>query len=495
MSEIILSANKISKSFFGIPVLKNIDLDIYKGEVHAILGENGAGKSTLIKILSGVYNLDSGTITYLGKDVVFHKPVDAINSGIITIHQELNMCTHLTVLDNLFLGREIKDKFGKLNTSKMAKEAYTCLKQFGLENEIHTQVKKLPISKQQIVEIARAISWSSKVIIMDEPNSSLSEKESLELFKVVKDLKKMGIAIIYITHRLEELEKIIDRVTVLRDGNFIMSDMFDNTTIDDIVKAMAGRSISEKYPYVMCHIGENLLEVSNMTCEPFFRNINFTLREGEILGLAGLVGAGRTKIAKSLAGIYPMEMGDVSIKGKKVHLSNIKKSIDSGIAYISEDRKQEGLAVKMTVSENVALPNMDIYTSSTKTILYKSIVTDTMLLVDKLKIKMRSAFDSIQFLSGGNQQKFMIGKWMLKKPHIFIFDEPTRGVDVNAKINIYNTINDFKQNKVGVLIISSELPELLGICDRILVVANGNIMAELEAKNTSQEEILKYAAH
>ncbi len=495
MSEIILSVNKISKSFFGIPVLKNIDLDIYKGEVHAILGENGAGKSTLIKILSGVYSLDSGTITYLGKDVLFNKPIDAINNGIITIHQELNMCTHLTVLENLFLGREIKDKFGKLDTPKMAKEAYTCLKQFGLENEVHTQIKKLPISKQQVVEIARAISWSSQVIIMDEPNSSLSEKESLELFKIVKDLKKMGIAIIYITHRLEELEKIVDRVTVLRDGSFIMSKMFNDTTIDDIVKAMAGRSISEKYPYIKCDIGDTLLDVNDITCEPFFRNINFTIKEGEILGFAGLVGAGRTKIAKSLAGIYPMQKGEVLIKGKKANLSNIKKSIDSGIAYISEDRKQEGLAVKMTISENVALPNMNLYTSGAKTILYKNIVTDTMSLVDKLKIKMRSAFDSIQFLSGGNQQKFMIGKWMLKKPNIFIFDEPTRGVDVNAKINIYNTINEFKQNKVGLLIISSELPELLGICDRILVIANGNIMAELDAKNTSQEEILKYAAH
>ena len=494
MPEVILSIKNVSKSFFNIPVLNNVNLDVYKGEVHALLGENGAGKSTLIKIISGVHERDGGDITYLGSNVLFKKPVDAITNGIITIHQELNMCTHLRVVDNLFLGREIKNKFGILDNEKMISESIKYLKKFGLENEVCTQVKSLPISKQQIVEIARAVSWSSNVIIMDEPNSSLSEKESEELFTIIRELKKMDIAIIYITHRLEELEKIVDRVTVLRDGNFIMSKMFKDTTTDDIVNAMAGRSIEDKYPYLKCDIGENILEVKNISCEPYFRNISFTLREGEILGFAGLVGAGRTKIAKSLAGIYPAQKGEILIRGKNVSINCIKKSIDSGIAYLSEDRKQEGLALKMLISENVALPNMNIYTSKAKTIIVKKILEDTKYLAEKLKIKMRSAFDSIQFLSGGNQQKFMIGKWMIKKPSIFIFDEPTRGVDVNAKINIYNTINEFKKNKVGLIVISSELPEIMGICDRVLVIANGNITKELDVKKTSQEEILKYAA-
>lgn len=492
MPNIVLSAKNISKSFFGVSVLKNVNFEAYEGEVHAIVGENGAGKSTLMKILAGVYSLDEGTINMLGKEMHFSKPAEAIKNGIVTIHQELNMCTHLTVLENLFLAREYKTKLGLLDKKRMKKSAIKWLKRFSLEDEVDRQVKTLPISKQQVVEIARAVSMSSKVLIMDEPTSSLSSRETEELFSIIDDLKISGISIIYISHRLEELERIADRVTVLRDGNFIMSKLYKDTNIDEIISAMAGRTITEKYPHVSCTIGNTILSVQNLVCEPFFRNISFDVKEGEILGFAGLVGAGRTKISKTLAGVFKRQSGKVILDGKEANYKTIKDAIEAGIIYVSENRKEEGLAVKMTIEENYAMPNMKIF-ANIFNINFKKIFQKALELKEELRIKMISPRDRIQYLSGGNQQKVMIGKWMIRNPRVFIFDEPTRGVDVNSKINIYSTINKLKENKSGVILVSSELPELLGICDRIIVVSNGNITGEVYPSSTTQEEILRYA--
>ena len=338
MSDIVFSAKNISKSFFGIPVLKNINLDMNKGEVHAILGENGAGKSTLIKIIGGIYGYDSGELFLEGKKVIFNKAADAINSGIITIHQELNMCTHLTVMENLFLAREYKKSLFFLDKKKMREKAYEWLSKFSMEDEIDTVVKKLPISKQQIVEIARAVSLSSKVLIMDEPTSSLSNRETEKLFEIINNLKSEGISIIYISHRLEELEYIADRITVLRDGNFIMSKEYKDTNIDEIISAMAGRTITDKYPKINVELGGTILKVENIVCEPFFRNISFEVKKGEILGFAGLVGAGRTKIAKSLFGVFKIQKGEIFLNSKKIELKNIKDAIklvnESGVGEI-----------------------------------------------------------------------------------------------------------------------------------------------------------------
>lgn len=493
MSNAVFSARGVHKSFFGVPVLKNIDFDAFPGEVHALLGENGAGKSTLMKIMAGVYTMDSGALSLEGKAVQFPTPADAIAGGVVTIHQELNMCTHLTVLENLFLAREYKTSWGFLDRARMKEMAQSWLKIFGLDSLVERQVKSLPISQQQVIEIARAVSMSSRVLIMDEPTSSLSDRETVELFRIIKDLKSTGISIIYISHRLEELEHIADRVTVLRDGNFVMSKPYKETNLDEIISAMAGRDITEKYPRVLCPVGKTILSVKNLTCEPYFRKVSFDVKEGEIIGFAGLVGAGRTKIAKTLGGVFMPQSGSITLDGKELHNKSVAEAVASKIAYVSEDRKQEGLAVRMTILENCALPNMKLF-STPFSIDFNRAAKETLKLKDDLRIKMRSPYDRLQYLSGGNQQKIMIGKWMISQPRVFFFDEPTRGVDVNAKINIYSIINQMKVNKIGVAVISSELPELLGICDRIFVVSNGNITAELVPSQTSQEEILRYAA-
>lgn len=492
MSDIVFSAKNISKGFFGVPVLKNVNLDMVKGEVHAILGENGAGKSTLMKIIAGVYTYDSGELFLEGKQVHFDKPADAINSGITTIHQELNMCTHLTVMENLFLAREYKKNRIFLDKKKMRNKAIEWLGRFGIQDEVDTVVKNLPISKQQIVEIARAVSLSSKVLIMDEPTSSLSNRETEQLFNIIHNLKKDGISIIYISHRLEELDYIADRITVLRDGNFIMSKPYKDTNIDEIISAMAGRTITDKYPRVDVPVGETILSVNNIACEPFFRDVSFDVKKGEILGFAGLVGAGRTKIAKSLFGVFKIQKGELILNSKKIEINSIKDAIKNGIVYVPEDRKTEGLALKMSIWQNSIMPNIESF-SNPFFIFVKNLFKSLLKIKDDLQIKMREPEDKLQFLSGGNQQKVMMGKWILNNPFLFIFDEPTRGVDVNSKINIYNIINDLKKTGHGIMVISSELPELLGICDRIIVVSNGRITGEVDPKKTTQEEILRYA--
>ena len=481
MADIVFRAKNISKSFFGIPVLKNINLDMNKGEVHAILGENGAGKSTLIKIIGGIYECDSGELFLEGKRVILNKAADAINNGIITIHQELNMCAHLTVMENLFLAREYRKNLLFLDKQKMREKAKEYLEKFSMENEIDSAIKKLPISKQQIVEIARAVSLSSKVLIMDEPTSSLSNRETDKLFEIINNLKSEGISIIYISHRLEELEYIADRITVLRDGNFIMSKEYKDTNMDEIISAMAGRTITDKYPKINVEIGETIFKAKNIICEPFFRDISFEVKKGEILG-----------IAKSLFGVFKIQKGEIFLNGNKIEVKNIKDAIKNGIVYIPEDRKHEGLALKMSIWQNDIMPNMNRF-SNPIFIKIKKLFKSLIKLQEDLKIKMRNPKDKVQFLSGGNQQKVMIGKWILNNPFLFIFDEPTRGVDVNSKISIYNIINELKKSGHGIMVISSELPELLGICDRIVIVSSGRITGEVYPQKTTQEEILRYA--
>lgn len=492
MGEVLIRMENISKEFPGVKALKNVNFEIKKGEVHALVGENGAGKSTLIKILSGVYSKDSGKIYFDGREVEINSPKEAQQLGISVIHQELNLCLHLTVAQNIFLGREFV-KNGVIDEKKQNEEAKKILEKLNVNIDPAEYVKNFSVSQQQMVEIAKAISMEAKVIIMDEPTSAISEKETEELFKVIGELKKQGKSIIYISHRLEELNRIVDRVTVLRDGEHIITANFRDLTIDDIIRYMVGRKLEEKYPRVYVNRGKKILEVRGLSQGTRLKDISFDLYEGEILGFAGLVGAGRTEVARAIFGADKFDKGEILINGKKVEINSPIDAIKNGLAYVPEDRKLTGLALNLSVLANITLATMDnvvnmlgVINSVKERKIGEKIIRD-------LKIKTPSLFQRVQNLSGGNQQKVIVGRWLLREPQIYIFDEPTRGIDVGAKIEIYNILNNLKQEGKGIIVISSELPEIMGITDRVVVMCEGRITAILETSKTTQEEIMYYA--
>ncbi|MEQ2129907.1 sugar ABC transporter ATP-binding protein [Caldanaerobacter subterraneus KAk] len=492
MGEVLIRMENISKEFPGVKALKNVNFEIKKGEVHALVGENGAGKSTLIKILSGVYSKDSGKIYFDGREVEINSPKEAQQLGISVIHQELNLCLHLTVAQNIFLGREFV-KNGVIDEKKQNEEAKKILEKLNVNIDPAEYVKNLSVSQQQMVEIAKAISMEAKVIIMDEPTSAISEKETEELFKVIGELKKQGKSIIYISHRLEELNRIVDRVTVLRDGEHIITANFRDLTIDDIIRYMVGRKLEEKYPRVYVNRGKKILEVRGLSQGTRLKDISFDLYEGEILGFAGLVGAGRTEVARAIFGADKFDKGEILINGKKVEINSPIDAIKNGLAYVPEDRKLTGLALNLSVLANITLATMDnvvnmlgVINSVKERKIGEKIIRD-------LKIKTPSLFQRVQNLSGGNQQKVIVGRWLLREPQIYIFDEPTRGIDVGAKIEIYNILNNLKQEGKGIIVISSELSEIMGITDRVVVMCEGRITAILETSKTTQEEIMYYA--
>nr|WP_307775708.1 sugar ABC transporter ATP-binding protein [uncultured Cetobacterium sp.] len=489
----LLEAIDIRKEFPGVLALDNVSFNLKPGEVHALLGENGAGKSTMMKIFSGVHKKNSGILKIKGKEVDFKSPIDASNLGVGIIYQELNLCPHLSVAENIFLSREFSSGI-KMDRNKMALESENILKTLKSNINPKEKVKNLSISQQQIVEIAKALSQKAEIIIMDEPTSSLSEREISQLFEVIKELKKNGKGIIYISHKLEELKEITDRVTVFRDGKYISTNEFKNTTLDNIISEMVGRSIKDKFPKVEVPIGEKILELKNFSKGDLFKNINLELFEGEVLGIAGLVGAGRTELCKGIFGAYGKCNGEIIISNKSVSIDSPMSAIENGVAYIAEDRKKEGLAVNMNVSQNISFPILkDISSKFLGCIDSKKLKDKSNETVEKLVIKTPSILQKVKNLSGGNQQKIVIGKWLLKNPKIIIFDEPTRGIDVNAKIEIYKIINDLKSKGIGVILVSSELPEILGISDRIVVMCNKEIKGNLITNNTNQEEIMNYA--
>lgn len=489
----LLEAIDIRKEFPGVLALDNVSFNLKPGEVHALLGENGAGKSTMMKIFSGVHKKNSGILKIKGKEVDFKSPIDASNLGVGIIYQELNLCPHLSVAENIFLSREFSSGI-KMDRNKMALESENILKTLKSNINPKEKVKNLSISQQQIVEIAKALSQKAEIIIMDEPTSSLSEREISQLFEVIKELKKNGKGIIYISHKLEELKEITDRVTIFRDGKYISTNEFKNTTLDNIISEMVGRSIKDKFPKVEVPIGEKILELKNFSKGDLFKNINLELFEGEVLGIAGLVGAGRTELCKGIFGAYGKCNGEIIISNKSVSIDSPMSAIENGVAYIAEDRKKEGLAVNMNVSQNISFPILkDISSKFLGCIDSKKLKDKSNETVEKLVIKTPSILQKVKNLSGGNQQKIVIGKWLLKNPKIIIFDEPTRGIDVNAKIEIYKIINDLKSKGIGVILVSSELPEILGISDRIVVMCNKEIKGNLITNNTNQEEIMNYA--
>ncbi len=492
MSDYIIKMEHIYKSFPGVKALDDVSFYLKPGEVMALLGENGAGKSTLMKILSGVYTRDSGEISIFDKKVGDVTPHKAQALGVAIIHQELNMCSHLTVAENIFLGRE-KCHGGILSDKVMNEEARELLNRLKIDIDSQTVVGDLSVSKQQMVEIAKALSTNAKVLIMDEPTSALTSKEIDELFAIIRDLKKNGCGIVYISHRLEELQYIVDRVTIMRDGKFIMCVDFKDISMPEIIANMVGREIKEKFPRVKTERGKKVFEVKNINAGKMVRDISFDLYEGEIVGIAGLMGAGRTETTRAIFGVDPKDSGEIFIGGEPVTINCPMDAIKAGLVLAPEDRKKDGVCTGLSIRDNIALPNLDILSNRLGVVNRKKETAMIEKAVSSLNIKLSSPENDASSLSGGNQQKVVVGKWLARNSKVVIFDEPTRGIDVAAKVEIYNIMNELKQQGIGVLFVSSEMPEIMGISDRILVMCDGKITGELSQEEATQNTILEYA--
>ena len=492
--EYIIEMQGICKQFPGVKALDNVSFHLKGGEVMALLGENGAGKSTLMKILSGVYPKDSGTMKVFGQTVESLTPKRAQELGISIIHQELNLCRHLTVAENIFLGRERIHGLRMLSQSEMNAEAGKILQNLRIDLEPTTIVGDLQVSKQQMVEIAKALSTNARVLIMDEPTSALTSNEIEELFRIIRQLRDEGRGIVYISHRLEELQHIVDTVTILRDGQFILESPFKDISMNDIIANMVGREIKEKFPRVHCEKGKKVLEVKHLNAGRMVRDVSFESYEGEILGFAGLMGAGRTETTRAIFGVDPKESGQIFIDGREIKIANPMDAIRNGLVLAPEDRKKDGLCTKLSVRANIELPNLDI--ASTKRMGVVNRRTVSQMVRDAIKnftIKLASPEVDAGSLSGGNQQKVVVSKWLARQSRVVIFDEPTRGIDVAAKVEIYHLMNKLKQDGISVIFVSSEMPEVLGIADRIIVMCDGRITGEMMIEDATQEKILELA--
>ena len=492
MNEVIVSMNNISKSFPGVKALDHVKFELRSGEVMALLGENGAGKSTLMKILSGVYTRDEGTMEIFGKSYDDLTPKQAQEAGVAIIHQELNMCRHLTVTENMFLGREVKGGLS-LNNAKMRKEAKRVLDDLRIDISPDQIVGDLPVSKQQMVEIAKALSIDARILIMDEPTSSLTAKEIDDLFRIIRKLRDEGRGIVYISHRLEELSHIVDRVTIMRDGQYITDGNFKDMDMDYIIKNMVGREIKEKFPRVECRKGKKIFEVKNLNAGKMVRDINFSLYEGEIVGFAGLMGAGRTELMMAVFGAAKLEEGEIEIGGVPVRIQSPKDAIRQKIALVTEDRKRYGLNLTASVEDNAVSV---IESSLSKFGFYRRKLGRKAAeeMISRMNTKVTGMDQIVGSLSGGNMQKVVLSKWLLNDPDIIIFDEPTRGIDVGAKAEIYKIIEELACKGKGIIIISSEMPELIGLSQRIIVLHEGEQTGELRGKEMTQENIMTLAS-
>lgn len=495
MSETFLQMNHITKRFPGVLALSNVNFTLRKGEVHALLGENGAGKSTLMKILSGVYQPDEGDIIFEGKPVSFSDPLSAQNAGITIIHQEFNLFPELTVEENIFIGREFcKNNRWRLDEKQQRQAATEILQKLNLNISPETLVSDLTVAQQQMVEIAKAISVNAKILIMDEPTAALTETEIESLFQVTRLLKAQGTGIVYISHRLEELALIADRATVMRDGQYIDTVDYETVKISELIAMMVGRELGNIYPRREARTHqEPVLEVNGLTRKGVLNNIDFTLNRGEILGFAGLMGAGRTELARAIFGADPIDSGTIKLNGKAIDIKGISDAIAQGISYLTEDRKKEGLALNLSVERNIMLGNYPEYADRFGHVDSKRCQQTSEEQVRALRIKTPHLEQAALNLSGGNQQKIIIARWVCKDTDILIFDEPTRGIDVGAKLEIYELMNRLVAKGKSIIMISSELPEVLGMCDRILVMRSGRITGELTADNATQEKIMQYA--
>lgn len=488
----LIQMQDIYKAFGTNQVLSGVDFELKEGEVHALMGENGAGKSTLMNILIGLHGRDQGTISIDGKETYFANPKEAEKMGLAFIHQELNVWPEMTVLDNLFIGKEITSSFGLLNTRQMKALATEQFAKLSVQIPLDRPAGECSVGQQQMIEIAKALMTDAKVIIMDEPTAALTEREIQKLFGVITSLKKNGVSIVYISHRMEEIFTICDRITIMRDGKTVDTKTIPETSFDEVVRKMVGRELTERYPARNPSYGEVVLEVRDASSRGLFQNVSFTVRAGEILGFSGLMGSGRTEIMRAIFGLEPLDGGEIMIRGKKAHIRKPADAVKHGIGFITEDRKDEGLVLDFSIRENMALPNLFSFSSKGFISTQKEQeFVDT--LIKRLQIKTQSSETAARNLSGGNQQKVVIAKWVGIGPSVLILDEPTRGVDVGAKREIYQLMNELTDRGVAIIMVSSELPEVLGMSDRIAVVHEGHISGELAKEEATQENIMTLA--
>ena len=488
----MIQMNGISKSFSGNQVLNEVSFELANGEIHALMGENGAGKSTLMKILSGIHHKDSGHIRVDGEEHTFKTIKDSERCGIHVIHQELNILPDLSVAENLFLGKELTYGFGIMKRAEMRRQAHDLLCKLGLDIDPKTRAGDLSVGKQQLVEIAKAIASDAKYIVMDEPTAALTDREIQTLFETVRELKNKGISFVYISHRMEEIFAICDRITILRDGQYAGVRDIPKTSFDEIVAMMVGRELGERFPERQHCIGDTKLSVDNLCANHVFENVSFELRKGEVLVLAGLMGAGRTEVAQTLFGARKANSGSITIDGQAVKIHNPIQAMQHKIGFVTEDRKTEGLLLDFSIQDNIMLTNFDktCRMGITQPTSENQFVQK---FIDQLAIRTTNAHLPVKSLSGGNQQKVVLAKWLGTEPDILILDEPTRGVDIGAKKEIYTIINQLAEAGVAILMISSELPEVIGMADRVLVMHEGRITGEVNKSNMTQENIMHYA--
>ena len=486
---LLLRMSQITKKYPGVTALDNVDFELERGEVHVLIGENGAGKSTLMKVLSGAEVKNSGKIFLEDKEVSISNPIDAQKLGIVMIYQELNLVPQLSVGENIFLGREPKKKNGLIDWNKLYDESIKYLSKLSSDINPKKKVETLSVAEQQIVEVAKALSYNAKIIIMDEPTAALTTKEVAELFKVIKWLKSQNIGIIYISHRMEEIYEVGDRITILRDGKFVHCCKLNEITREEIIHKMVGRELDKEFPKKFFQKGREILRVENLSRKGVIDNISFSLYQGELLGFSGLVGAGRTELARLIFGADKKSSGKIYLEGKEVEINSPADAIKNGIALLTEDRNKQGLILDMSIAQNVTLSNLagimkGLFIDKKKE---KDVVTEYS---NDLNIRTPSIYQITRNLSGGNRQKVVLARWLFTNSKVVIFDEPTRGIDVGAKYEIYNLINNLLEKGIAVIMISSELPELLGMCDKIAVMHQGKIKGFLDHKDATQEKIM-----
>ncbi|MEN8908315.1 MAG: sugar ABC transporter ATP-binding protein [Clostridiales bacterium] len=495
MNDYILEMRGVTKEFPGVRALDNVNLKIRKGTVHALMGENGAGKSTLMKCLLGIYSMTEGEILLKDKKVNIRDTITALNLGISMIHQELNTVNERTVTQNIWLGREpLKSNKIMLDHKRMKEDTKELLERLHMDIDPDAKMGDLTVAKMQMVEIAKAISYNADVVIMDEPTSALTETEVKHLFGIIESLKKNNVTIIYISHKMEEIFKICEEVTVFRDGKYVGSDKVENFDIDKLITMMVGRELNEMFPKIDCEIGETLLKVENLSSEGAFNNVSFELKKGEILGFAGLVGAGRTEVAETIFGMRTKTSGDIYVNGEKTDIKNPNMALQKRFFLLPEDRKKNGIIPALSVMKNITIANMGKYVKGL-ILNYKLIKKDSKDYIKKINIKTPSIDTLIQSLSGGNQQKVLVARALLTKPDILIIDEPTRGIDVGAKSEIHSLITKLAEQGKAIIMISSEMPEILGMSDRILVMYEGKLTGIIDRKEATQEVVMRYATN
>jgi len=490
----LLSMKNINKAFPGVQALDAVTLEVFPGEIHALVGENGAGKSTLMRALSGISQMDSGTIYWQGEPVEIRKPSDAQKLGISMIHQELAVIPYLDVGKNIYLGREPETSLpGVIDWQKLYKQAQQQLDRLNLDIDPRTLVENLTIAQQQMVEVVKALSMDSALIVMDEPTSALTEKEVEALFSYMEKVRDDGVSIIFISHRLDEIQRVSNRITILRDGKWIETAEISNLTQDDIVRMMVGRELEQNLVKQSSLTGEVMLKIVNLSSGDEFQDVSFDLHKGEILGIAGLVGAGRTALAEAIFGFRKISSGHIELDQKEIKFDSPRIAIAHGLGFVSEDRKAQGLFLNMAVWQNIIIAGIRKLTrfGFIKRVESRKISVS---LVDRLEIKTPTLKQQVKNLSGGNQQKVIIARWLSLNPRILILDEPTRGIDVGAKVEIHNLLMELADDGVGILMISSELPEIMGVSDRILVMREGRLAAELDPKINTQDDIIRAAA-